>query len=289
MYAEFTIAAKLIAMLMTEDKDPEDENPEIIEGREPEITSEPEILTEKENETMEIHHHAHHEKKNWKSYFWEFLMLFLAVFCGFLAEYQLEHVIEHNREKAFMASLAEDLETDHNQLETYIGWRTATEQAFDSLLMVLAKENPNEKAYRVYELTNNLTLRFGLPDVSERTILQLKNAGGLRLIRNNEVSNAINKHYMNVNRMKSVYETERLVRLKLMDSKVNLLDAKVYLKTGFPPEEIKLRTDDYNSINHFMNDILVAKQVNKQLIGGLNLVKESSGHLKRLIEKEYPK
>src|SRR6187401_2294201 len=61
---------------------------------------------------MEVHAHSHTERKKWTHYIWEFLMLFLAVFCGFLAENQREHMIEHRREKEYMRSLIEDLQTD---------------------------------------------------------------------------------------------------------------------------------------------------------------------------------
>lgn len=277
---------------MTDNTDTEDETLNDPLPPEPEKTSdnnEPDSVSTKENETMEAHPHIHHhKKKNWKAYFWEFLMLFLAVFCGFLAEYQLEHVIEHNREKVFMNSLTEDLETDHNQLQNYIGWRTETDRAFDSIMQMLAKQTPDKNAFSIYKLTNEATLRFGLPDISERTILQLKNAGGLRLIRNKSVSNAINKHYMNVNRMKSVYETERFVRLKLMDSRADVLDTRVFIQPDIPQENIKLLTHDYDIINRFMNDILAAKQLNERLMNELEHVKKSSLQLKQLIEKEYP-
>jgi hypothetical protein len=140
------------------------------------ITHNSELITKE----MEVHHHSHptHGKKTWKNYFWEFLMLFLAVFCGFLAEYQLEHVVEHNREKEYMQSLIEDLETDSAQLDTYIGWRRNVDQDFDSLITLLKMPDRNEHAYGIYLLSNRTTLRFGLPDISERTINQLKNAGG---------------------------------------------------------------------------------------------------------------
>ena len=65
---------------------------------------------------MEVHAHTHTARKKWTHYFWEFLMLFLAVFCGFLAENQREHFVEHNREKQYMRSLMEDLETDTVEL-----------------------------------------------------------------------------------------------------------------------------------------------------------------------------
>ncbi|MES2811704.1 MAG: hypothetical protein V4670_04470 [Bacteroidota bacterium] len=276
---------------MAENTNPEDDTLDNSLSPESEKTSEdkdPDSITTKENETMEVHPHAHHERKNWKSYFWEFLMLFLAVFCGFLAEYQLEHVIEHNREKVLMNSLTEDLETDYNQLQTYIDWRTENDRDFDSIAKILAKPTHDQNINALYTLTKKVTLRFGLPDISERTILQLKNAGGLRLIRNKAVSNAINKHYMNVNRMKSIFETERFVRLQLLDSRANLFDARIFIQQDISGKEVKLISHDFVTINHFMNDILAAKQLNNGLLMALDQVKKSSADLKQLIEKEYP-
>ena len=69
---------------------------------------------------MEVHAHTHTARKKWTHYFWEFLMLFLAVFCGFMAENQREHMIEHRREKEYMRSLIEDLQTDTFNLNSNI-------------------------------------------------------------------------------------------------------------------------------------------------------------------------
>jgi len=247
------------------------------------------INEQQETENMEVHAHPHaaHGKKNWKTYFWEFLMLFLAVFCGFLAEYQLEHVIEHQREKTLMRSLTGDLKTDNAQLETYIEWRNETTRDFDSLLLLLSNPDSGQNAYFIYKLANRSVLRFGLPDISESTILQLKNAGGLRLIRNDAVSGAINKHYLNVNRMKSAYETERFLRLKLADTKSDILDAGQLINNKVQPETYRLATSEQVKINRFMNEILAAKQMNRVLINQLDSARISSNRLKQLIEKEY--
>jgi hypothetical protein len=244
------------------------------------------------NDNMEVHHHSHaaHGKKTWKNYFWEFLMLFLAVFCGFLAEYQLEHVIEHNREKEYMQSLIEDLETDSEQLNTYIGWRRSVDEDFDSLVTLLKKPDRNDYAYGIYLLSNRTTLRFGLPDISERTINQLKNAGGLRLVRNTKVSNAINRHYLDVNRMKSVFETERLVRLQLLESKDWVLDGSLVQEINKPSIDhasFKLFTDDHEKINHFLNKVLAAKLINRSFITQLDSAKNNSNRLAQLIQEEY--
>src|SRR5690349_4251134 len=74
---------------------------------------------------MEVHHHAHpstspgHRKK-WTHNFWEFLMLFLAVFCGFLAENKREHIIEHRREKQYIPSMVQDLQTDITNIDSLL-------------------------------------------------------------------------------------------------------------------------------------------------------------------------
>ncbi|HSF90170.1 MAG TPA: hypothetical protein VLA46_12175 [Saprospiraceae bacterium] len=241
-----------------------------------------------QSEEMEVHHHAHHEgKRGWKSYFWEFLMLFLAVFCGFLAEYQLEHVIEHQREKKLMRTLSADLSNDKITLQNYITWRTQTNSNFDSLLLLLSHPDPEEHAYQVYRLMNRTALRFGLPDVNAGAISQLTYAGGLRLVRSNVVSDAINKHYLGLNRMKSTFETERPLRLKLLESKSALLDARLLMPSDLKPEAYSFVSTEPASINQLMHDILSSRQINNGLIAQLDSFSISTDKLNELIKKEY--
>ena len=140
-----------------------------------------------ETENMEVHHHAHdpaapHHKKNWKSYFWEFLMLFLAVFCGFLAEYQLEHKIENDRGKQYTYSFYEDLLTDSSHFNDLIS-------RFQKKLAVLQDMSPCYDSLLSSSPTNCLMAIMrnstDFPDLiyTDRTLLQLKNAGGLRLLK----------------------------------------------------------------------------------------------------------
>lgn len=133
---------------------------------------------------MEVHHHSGHSgKKGWKSYFWEFLMLFLAVFCGFLAEYQLEHIIEHNREKQFIKSYIEDLKTDTANIRLNIAFRKEKLSSLDSLMFLLSlkdvKGHENELYFRGRLMVRNTTFQS-----NDRTMIQLRNSGSLRLIRN---------------------------------------------------------------------------------------------------------
>ena len=128
---------------------------------------------------MEVHHHAHTSRKKWTHYFWEFLMLFLAVFCGFLAEYQLEHVIEHNKEKEYMQSMVEDLEQDTTEINRVVTTLSEYNNNSDTVLTILesapAKDHANIK--HLYLLHYNLGAEVA--GLSQRTMSQLKNAGGI--------------------------------------------------------------------------------------------------------------
>lgn len=149
---------------------------------------------------MEVHHHAHHEgKKNWKSYFWEFLMLFLAVFCGFLAEYQLEHVIENNREKQFMISMIEDLESDTAELNNALAVCESVSQYTDSVLIFLSNYKIGEVLPAHFDdMIGTAGQRQNLIN-TDRTSTQLKNSGSMRLIRNKEVTDAILSYWKCIN------------------------------------------------------------------------------------------
>jgi len=147
----------------------------------------------KEPEQMEVHHHAHHDhgNKNWTSYFWEFLMLFLAVFCGFMAEYQLEHKIENDREEQYMESLVQNLKTDTSTLAISINSNFRKEAAWTSLLK-LANEDLADSAVARQFYTHYFKGTF-VPVFrpTDATLIQLKNSGNLRLIRQKEVVDSI--------------------------------------------------------------------------------------------------
>jgi len=151
---------------------------------------------------MEVHHHSHPtgtSHKKWTHYFWEFLMLFLAVFCGFLAENLREHNVEREKGKQYVISFYQDLKTDTANFSRLI--------AIDNK-KVAALAN-------VYECYENLPAHADsnscLVDLirhsgsfiklvyTDRTLQQLKNAGGMRML-NKAVSDSI---YVYDNRLRT--------------------------------------------------------------------------------------
>jgi hypothetical protein len=131
-------------------------------------------------EDMEVHHHAHHHaKKTWKTYLFDFFMLFLAVFCGSLAEYQLEHKIEADREKVFIRSLIDDLKSDTLSLfylEMEVKQRI---EDYNKLAYQLASFGTETDKYELTLENAKWRGSYRISSLSDRTISQLKNSGGV--------------------------------------------------------------------------------------------------------------
>jgi len=134
---------------------------------------------------MEVHHHPHVEKKKFKEYFLEFIMMFLAVTLGFFAENIREHYSENQKEKEFIRSLIGDLKTDARQLDSIIDQRLAKHRMADSMLIILNSPDLDNYGNQLYFFARSLP-RILVFRSNDGTLLQLKNAGNLRLIKNTE-------------------------------------------------------------------------------------------------------
>jgi hypothetical protein len=148
-----------------------------------------------EIENMEVHKHPHHvtHKKKWGEYLLEFIMLFLAVFLGFLAENLREQTVEHHREKEYIQSLVEDLKSDTLQANEVLIKLNDRSMGIDSVIAALSSPEIIENSNNAYRFWSK---NMGFADFisNDRTIQQLKNSGGLRLIRNKVVSDGIMKY-----------------------------------------------------------------------------------------------
>lgn len=141
---------------------------------------------------MEVHKHPHHvtHKKKWGEYLLEFIMLFLAVFLGFLAENIREHNAEKNSEKEYMVTMLEDLKSDTSLLNQTTKYWDGINDDIDSVADAIQFPIINTNLLKAYKHISNALNNYSF-SYNQRTIAQLKNAGGFRLIRNNEVANKI--------------------------------------------------------------------------------------------------
>lgn len=248
---------------------------------------------------MEIHAHSHTPRKKWTHYLWEFLMLFLAVFCGFLAENQREHFIEHKREKQYIRSMIRDVATDtlnindliHNPTSGFI----AIERNCDSLIEGFDEYS---KHFTVAgERRLGRLLGWGFPDFiyTDRTMQQLKNAGGLRLIRNLTAVDSIIGYDAAVRdllmELAGIGESFTAIRNFQIEN-FNVRKLHELRKNHSATEIEKMKVRFWASPTEKVHDKLYSliwryKRVIKSRAVGLNRVKHQGMRLIQVLMKEY--
>ena len=242
---------------------------------------------------MEVHPHTHTERKKWTHYFWEFLMLFFAVFCGFLAENFREHQVEKNRERQYIKSFIEDLEADTIDYKNRIVACDKTINISDSVIILLNRPDRDKWATDIYYFLRQIH-RSGEFTTNDRTIIQLRNAGGMRLISNKAVSDSIVDYYKMVESMKFIYEEQIDHKRSLRSHFSQILDGVDYGKVVDeenyvikPNEPLKLRLTDLNAINTCTIILQNIKGINQGIKRRMKQMKEKAKVTRGFIQKEY--
>lgn len=244
---------------------------------------------------MEVHHHSHHPKK-WKEYITEFLMLFLAVTLGFLAENIREHQIEKEREKQYMESFIVDLDSDVVNILEGMPRKEGRLQAIDTLFKYF-NANPNVTevpAIIVKKMKRAAWDRTYIRNTT--TINQLKNSGGLRLIRNRNVADSIAFYDWRWSRLEYYRETYISNQKEIYHLEEQIIEAKDMLpflvnndsitNENSSPDTgiIRIRRDN---LNEYLN--LLARQYifTKLDRDGYMKIANQSKSLIKLIKQEY--
>ena len=178
------------------------ENSTNIQSESPTVETIPNQETEivnpiHETKIIEVKHDSHssNENKNWKSHAWEFLMLFLAVFCSFLAEYYLEHRIEKEKGNQYVRSMIEDIISDSIKINQTFEFSRKQQSGLDSLSALFNNPPYNDSTIkRMYILMMKYTMNEANVAFTKRTVSQLKNSGGMRLISNKISADEITKY-----------------------------------------------------------------------------------------------
>ncbi len=135
-----------------------------------------------------------HIKKSITDYLFDFIMLFLAVTAGFFVENVRENYAERSREKQYIASLIRDLAADTLSMSAIIESTKKQANGIDTLLTILDKPKSNFFVSDVYYYSFRYMFNATFFSHTDGTITQLKNAGGLRLIRQG-VADSIIEYY----------------------------------------------------------------------------------------------
>lgn len=243
------------------------------------------INTTPEIENMEVHKHPHHvtHKKKWGEYLLEFTMLFLAVFLGFLAENLREQNVEHHREKEYIHSLVEDLKSDTLQANEVLTKLNSRSIGIDSVIAALSSPEIISNSNNAYRLWSK---NMGFADFisNDRTIQQLKNSGGLRLIRNKVVSDGIMKYDQ---ALRDYYVQAAVVNGVLGDQHIysQLFDFLNLDKNTNTP--IPLPEQGRKILNEAYANRKVWQYAISGLISRLKVVSEQGKAFLTIIQKEY--
>ena len=244
---------------------------------------------------MEVHAHSHTPRRKWTHYFWEFIMLFLAVFCGFLAENQREHYVEHQREKQFIRLLIYDIEADTLRLNGLINQRTIRESYLDSLTLLLNNDSAENKTNQIYffaQMVPRITVFQFTPN--DGNMQQLKNSGGLRLIRKLYVADSIIKYDAAIRSLLRLDQQEQdiiMIQREVAPRLFNGLALSQFsdrdnnpVKVDFSPP---LQPGFENALNEFNYRLYSVKNVNKGYRRESKKLLKQATNLIALLKKEY--
>ncbi len=154
---------------------------------------------------MEVHHHPdlHHNPKKWKEYLLEFLMIFLAVTMGFIAE-NIREIISHGEiEKVYLKSLVQDVKDDIRTINDQQRIFDQRVILLDSLIEILDASAITQNTGNLYYYAR-LATKSNTFSGNTRTFDQMKNTGGFRLIKNNEIAETIMSYYSILQQIKQL-------------------------------------------------------------------------------------
>lgn len=242
---------------------------------------------------MEVHH-KHHIPKKWSEYLTEFFMLFSAVTLGFFAENMREHYIERHRESEYMTSLLSDLKKDTAEYNNATKYIERQIKGIDTTLQILEKGNwTSDEINKLYLINLGILGNRG-SEVNTSTSAQLKNAGGLRLIKSSEISDLLAQYWIRNQFVEKYEDIVGELKLKARDQSYRIYNQFNYinLAEGSGERGVKegavLLTNDKMMMMEFANRLSHIKNSMNNVQHRILLEqKENATKLITAIEKTY--
>jgi hypothetical protein len=235
---------------------------------------------------MEVHAHSHTERKKWTHYFWEFLMLFFAVFCGFLAEYQLEHKIEQEKGKQYIRSFYEDLVTDSSHFNLLISKFQVKDSVFQNNSSCYDSLLSDHTPINCFGIIFANSLDF--PDMvyTDRTLQQLKNAGGLRLLKAEDADSIL--LYDNLLRKYKMAETSGFqeIQSEIRNTFYSLMNYERWKDNRINYGASPLFGNNKELLNRYFNQLKVYLFWSRARLNDLQLIKKRNAGLIDFFKKK---
>jgi hypothetical protein len=234
--------------------------------------------------------------RGWKKYALEFLMMFLAVTLGFFAENIRQDFEERAHERQYMRSLCDDLALDEKKLPELLSWIQHDCREAEFLQENLPKADPTTDATDIYldlrHIVRQLPVRIF---VTDRTVTQLRNAGGMRLIGNQAVVNAMLDYYHDVELIDFLQGFSANLKLRFSESFATLLrgdDWDKVIKPGTddivrPKEVLHLRRTDPDTINQCLLHLSAIKGIHHGFEEEISQLKSKATKLRQQIIATY--
>jgi hypothetical protein len=259
-------------------------------------------IPKQETETMEVHKHPHHvtHKKKWGEYLLEFMMLFLAVFLGFLVENYREHQVEKERGRQYIESFYEDLKTDTALISFYTDFddKKITSLANLGNCYNTISQSGNGTSCLI-DLIRNSSINRPFKK-TERTLNQLLNAGGFRLLPKEDADSIIayQKEYDNFQDFQVTVFQDAQNRVRYsFDMVVNFRANNQMFKsqegsliTTFDDSDVSapiLFTNDKSLLNKYFNELQLYYRVTYNHKRMLVVLKETQIRLIKYFETKY--
>ena len=217
---------------------------------------------EEHEEQQENRFHA----KNWKQYFLEFIMLFLAISLGFFADNYREKRSDKTKEREYILSMIEDAEEDRINIKEVLSRNTQRSKYLDTLANLCfnysTTNNQKDKLYQYFPIVL-FHPHFIAP--TELTMQQLKNAGGMRMIKNKNAIDEIIRYDSKIKKLENqqvYYENYHNNSINI-GTKIftlqNLLSNLSSNERADVPNEFKFVNDDKQLLTEFANTVSMYK------------------------------
>lgn len=244
---------------------------------------------------MEVHH-PHHAPKHWKEYLSEFLMLFFAVTLGFFVENYREHFIEREREKEFLKLIAKDIQMDIQMVDSNLHYRHVRAEICNEFAKNFLDETYRKDSGPFYYNGRRLHVRY-LFERTDAGFQLMKNAGGLRLILDQNIIQAIQHYENSIAAIEKFQEGEMNYLREYSKTNGEIFDVKVLMKYAgaavsnynsnlIPQGNPPLLTYDKTKINIMMAQLFAMDKSNYVVMHFEEKLKKEGELLIKMIEKQ---
>ncbi|MFM7854078.1 MAG: hypothetical protein ACKO96_19695 [Flammeovirgaceae bacterium] len=238
---------------------------------------------------------AHPVKKGAKEYLLEGFMIFVAVTMGFIAENIREKISENQKELEFIESLVEDLKEDQIYLDDQLAGQKSKLAQLDTLTQLANTkgEIQNTNDFYYYGV---LVTQYASVALHTGTVDEIKNGGGLHLIRKRNIPKKIMEYYnyssivKNVeDRMNFVDDHYRQAFIEVIDPAIfdSITDWKTSNGLTKPENNPPLRNSSIESLARLSGNATYMRVLRFRIYYLTAQLKIDGENLLKLIQKEY--